>query len=81
MTLRQWFAKVLCEAGINISPGSLRAAVGSMALARDVRDNAAMSAADWASVRTLYANYIRLLPSSALIDVPASSSVQEALLN
>lgn len=81
ITLRQWFAKVLRESGIDASPGSSRAAVASTALARGVPDNAVMSAADWASARTLYANYIRLLPASALIDAPASSSVQEALLN
>lgn len=81
-TLHQWFSRVLRGAGIEAPPGSSRTVVASTALARGLSADVVMEAADWSSARTLFANYIRLLPAGAL---PASSlqpvSVQEALLS
>lgn len=49
-----------------------------MAVARGLADNTIMQAADWASARTLYANYVRLLPASAVL--PEGTSVQQVLV-
>lgn len=66
VTLRQWFAFVLKEVGVVVSLGSSCSAVASFALSQGLSPNAIMEAADWSSSRTLFQNYIRLIPAEAL---------------
>lgn len=61
-TLCQWFVRVLSGASIDVSLGSLRATVAPTALAHGLANNAVMEAVDWASARTLFANYMHLYP-------------------
>lgn len=79
--LKQLFAKVLEEAGVDLSPGSARVAAASAALARGVSENAIMEAANWASVHTLFANYARFLPATTSSSVGTASLVQNAVLS
>lgn len=80
ITLKQWFDKVLEGVGVDVSLGSVHAAVASNALALGVSENAIMESADWASVCTLFANYVHFLPTSTLSAI-TSSSVQDAVLS
>lgn len=66
VTLRQWFSRVLQEAVVSASPGSTHAAVASFALSQGLSPNSIMEAADLSSSRTLFQNYIRLIPADAL---------------
>lgn len=75
-TLRQWFASVLSGTGVVAPPCSSHAAVACTALACGLADNSIMEAVDWASARTLYENYLRVLPDSAL----RAGLVQQALI-
>lgn len=78
MTLRHWFTRVLEGSGVTASPGSARAASASAAIARGVTENDVMQAVDWASSRTMYANYIWVLPSSVLSASSLACSVKQA---
>lgn len=46
VTLRQWFARILCDAVVVASLGSSHSAVASFALAHGLSPNAIMEAAD-----------------------------------
>lgn len=71
----------VCKLALQHLPAS-RAAVASTALARGVSENAVMQVADWASVHTLFTNYICLIPAGALLpSTNDPSSVQNALLS
>lgn len=80
ITLKQWFAKVLQEARVDVSPSLTRAAVASTVLSKEVVVDTFMQAADWSSACTLFSHYLRLLPSESLGE-GTSQSVQSALLD
>lgn len=66
VTLKQWFTRVLQDAGVEASPRLSNAAGVSTVLVRGVVKDSVMRAADWASTCTLFANNIRLLPAETL---------------
>lgn len=65
---------------VSASPGSARAASASATIARGVPEYDVMQATDKASARTMYANYIWVLPPGALSASSSAGSVQQALL-
>lgn len=65
ITLCQWFAHVLRESGVSAPPASSHSPVASCASSQGLSPNTIV-AVDWSSFRTLFQNYIHLLPASAL---------------
>lgn len=66
---------MLQDARVEASLGSLRAAVASSVLAKGVAADSVMRVADWVSSCTLFANYIRLLPTETLGELADICSV------
>ena len=79
-TLNRWVAAVLKDAGIQASPGSIRATSASHARAAGVSVARIMLSADWSRATTFNKYYSKLIPADSLNHLNANS-VQNTILS
>ena len=60
-TIARWLVLFFSEAGAEDSAGSTRAAAATWSATKGVKPSTIMAAADWASAKTMYRHYIRLI--------------------
>ena len=79
-TLARWIASVLIEAGINATPGSIRATSASHARAAGVSIKTIMESADWSRASTFANFYSKTIPSASLKGLIKNNDMQNAVL-